>query len=264
MICGRDGTASRLHRQPRARRHHRYIHCERRARHGHGGRANQKRHCARPTEGQRHGYDLCRLRSSDGQRITAGSTVMMRTNTGRMPLMPCRTYSSGLPKLVAMALATFVLLASLYSVAADSAPQVVLNTSKAGPRSVEAQTESVILRDYKFAWASLEQALESNSTAPVNGLFVGTANAWLTSAVTGQKSTGLSSRYLNQSHKVEAVFYAPEGDMIELHDTANYDLQILDGGKSIHEEHVVLHYVVLMTPGADRWVVRQLQAVPRF
>ena len=112
--------------------------------------------------------------------------------------------------------------------------------------------------------ASLEQALESNSTAPVNGLFVGTANAWLTSAVTNQRNSGLSSRYLNQNHKVDAVFYAPEGDMIELHDTANYDLQIFDGGKSIHDEHVVVHYVVLMTPGADRWVVRQLQAVPQF
>jgi hypothetical protein len=181
-----------------------------------------------------------------------------------MPLMACSTGSSRPQKLVVTALTAFILLASLYSFAADSAPQVVLNTSKAGPRSVEAQTESVILRDYKFAWASLEQALESNSTAPVNGLFVGTAHAWLTSAVTNQRNSGLSSRYLNQNHKVEAVFYAPEGDLIELHDTANYDLQILDAGKNIHDEHVVVHYVVLMTPGADRWVVRQLQAVPQF
>jgi hypothetical protein len=52
--------------------------------------------------------------------------------------------------------------------------------------------------------------------------------------------------------------------MIELHDTADYDLQILDGGKAIHNEHVVVHYVILMTPGADRWVIRQLQSVPGF
>jgi 2-keto-3-deoxy-L-rhamnonate aldolase RhmA len=63
---------------------------------------------------------------------------------------------------------------------------------------------------------------------------------------------------------VDAVFYAPEGDVIELHDTAEYDYQILDGSKSIHSEHAVVHYVVLMTPGADRWVVRQLQAVQHF
>jgi hypothetical protein len=25
-----------------------------------------------------------------------------------------------------------------------------------------------------------------------------------------------------------------------------------------------VHYVVLMTPGADRWVIRQLQSVPEF
>jgi 2-keto-3-deoxy-L-rhamnonate aldolase RhmA len=106
--------------------------------------------------------------------------------------------------------------------------------------------------------------MESNSTAPLAGLFAGTANTWLADAVNGQRRSGISSRYLNQSHKVEAAFYAPEGDMIELHDTAEYDLQILDGDKTIHSEHAVVHYVVLMTPGADRWVVRQLQAVPAF
>jgi len=60
------------------------------------------------------------------------------------------------------------------------------------------------------------------------------------------------------------VFYAPEGDVMELHDTAEYQLQIRDGDTPIHDEHVTVRYVVLMTPGADRWVVRQLQAVPQF
>jgi hypothetical protein len=175
-----------------------------------------------------------------------------------------KSYYGRLPKVIAIALAAIALLLPQYSVCADPTPHVVLNTSKAGPRSVESQTESVILRDYKFAWASLEQAFESNSTSPMSGLFAGTAHAWVTNAVTGQRTSGLTSRYLNQNHRVEAVFYAPEGDMIELHDTADYDLQIFDGGKPIHDEHVVVHYVVLMTPGADRWVVRQLQSVPQF
>jgi hypothetical protein len=161
-------------------------------------------------------------------------------------------------------LIAFTVLSALASVAADTPPQVVLNTSKAAPRSVESLTERALLRDYKFAWVNLEQAMESNSTAPLAGLFAGTANTWLADAVNGQRRSGISSRYLNQSHKVEAAFYAPEGDMIELHDTAEYDLQILDGDKTIHSEHAVVHYVVLMTPGADRWVVRQLQAVPAF
>jgi hypothetical protein len=161
--------------------------------------------------------------------------------------------------------AVVVLIAMPHSLlAADVAPQVVLNTHQAGPRQVETLTERSILRDYRFAWVNLSQALESNSNGVLNGLFDGTASAWLNGAVDSQRRAGLTTRYLNQSHKVEAVFYAPEGDVMELHDTAEYDLEILDGSKTIHNEHVVVHYVVLMTPGADRWVVRQLQSVQQF
>jgi hypothetical protein len=164
----------------------------------------------------------------------------------------------------ALATAVTVIGISYSAVGADSTPQVVLNVSKAAPRSVESLTQRSILRDYRFAWVNLDQALESNSNAPLSGLFAGTASAWLNDAVNSQRRSGLSSRYLNQSHTLEAVFYAPEGDVIELHDTADYQLQVLDGSKAIHDEHVVVHYVVLMTPGADRWVIRQLQAVPEF
>jgi hypothetical protein len=160
-------------------------------------------------------------------------------------------------------LGVLAMLTPKYSAAADT-PQVILSTSKASPRAVESLTERSILRDYKFAWASLEEALESNSTDTLNGPFAGNASMWLNDAVNSQRRSGISSRYLNQSHKLEAVFYAPEGDVIELHDTAEYQLQILDGTKPIHDEHVVVHYVVLMTPAADRWVIRQLQAVPQF
>jgi hypothetical protein len=156
-------------------------------------------------------------------------------------------------------------LIALSAVAADSAaPQVSLNVSKATPRSVEELTEKSILRDYKFAWVNMSHALESNSAALLNGSFAGTAQDWLNNAISSQQHNGLTSRYLNQTHKVDAAFYSPEGDVIELHDTAGYDLAILDGSKSVHNEHVVLRYVVLMTPGADHWVVRQLQSVPQF
>jgi hypothetical protein len=148
--------------------------------------------------------------------------------------------------------------------AADVSPQVALNVTKAAPRTVEPLTQRALLRDYKFAWTNLAQALESNSTESLNGLFAGNANTWLKDKVSTQQQSGLSSRYSNQTHKVDAVFYAPEGDVIELHDTAEYDYQVLDGTKLVHSEHAVVHYVVLMTPGADRWVVRQLQAVQHF
>jgi hypothetical protein len=153
---------------------------------------------------------------------------------------------------------------SVNSYAADSSAQVQLNIAKAGPRAVESLTERGIARDYRFAWDSMAQALEFNTFDPLEGPFAGEAKTWLRETVARQQHSGLSQRYVNQNHQVEAVFYAPEGDVMELHDTAEYQLQISDGGKLIHEEHVVLRFVVLMTPAADRWVIRQLQAVPQF
>jgi hypothetical protein len=163
-----------------------------------------------------------------------------------------------------IAIGAFVLFISTQLFSAESSPQVTLNASNAGPRTVETLTQRAIARDYKFAWTNLNSALETNSADPINGLFAGTANARLIAAVKNQQRTGVTSRYVNQTHKVEAVFYAPEGDVIELHDTAEYDLEISDGDKTIHSEHAIVNYVVLMTPGADRWVIRQLQAVARF
>jgi len=152
----------------------------------------------------------------------------------------------------------------LCAVGADTPPQVELNTGKVGPRAVESLTERSVLNGYRLAWENLARALEANSVAPLNGSFVGTANSWLYDRVMAQRRSGLTSRYLNQHHKLDAIFYAPEGDVIELHDTADYDLQVLDGDKTVHDDHVVIHYVVLMTPGSDRWVIRQMQAVPQF
>jgi hypothetical protein len=157
-----------------------------------------------------------------------------------------------------------VLLSSSALFAADNSPQVTLAARKTSPRSVEALTQRAIVRDYKFAWTNLDAAMESNSAGLLNSLFGGSANDWVRGTVSSQQRNGMTSRYLNQRHKLEAVFYAPVGDVIELHDTAEYDFEIHDGDKTIHNEHAIVHYVVLMTPGADRWVIRQLQAVPRF
>ena len=162
------------------------------------------------------------------------------------------------------ALMVLLFAAALDSNAAESNVQVQLNTQKAGPREIEPLTARGILRDYRFAWTSMARALESNTLNPFEGPFSGDARQWLRQTVIGQQQSGLSRRYLDQTHQLEVVFYAPEGDVMELHDTAQYQLQIRDGDKTIHDEHVVVHYVVLMTPAADRWVIRQLQAVPQF
>jgi len=163
----------------------------------------------------------------------------------------------------ALILALF-LAPALYSYSADSAVKVQLNLKKAGPREVESLTEQGILRDYRLAWTSMAQALEFNTPDPLEGPFAGEAKQQLLQTVAQQQHSGLSQRYVNQNHRVEGVFYAPEGDVMELHDTAEYQLQVSDGGRIIHDENIVLHYVVLMTPGADRWVIRHLQAVQQF
>jgi hypothetical protein len=152
----------------------------------------------------------------------------------------------------------------LFAPRSNAAVNVDINVSHAGPRAVEPLLQHGILRDYRIAWISLAHALEFNAADALSGPFVSTARDSLMNSVSSQRRSGLSTRYLNQNHKVEAVYYAPEGDVIELHDAADYQLQILDGGKVIHDEHVVMHYVVLMTPAADHWVVRQLQAVSQF
>jgi hypothetical protein len=148
--------------------------------------------------------------------------------------------------------------------AADSGVEVQLDAKNAGPRPVESLTERGILRDYRFAWTSMTHALASNTVDPLAGAFSGEASRWLRQTIASQQKSGLSRRYLDQSHHLEVVFYAPEGDVMELHDTAQYESQIRDGDTTIHDEQVVVHYIVLMTPGADRWVIRQLQAVPQF
>jgi hypothetical protein len=153
---------------------------------------------------------------------------------------------------------------TLYSEAADTTVQVQLDTKQTEPRAMENLTERGILRDYRFAWISVAQGLESNSLAPLEGSFAGDAKQWLRETVLNQQHSGLGQRYAGQNHKLDVVFYAPEGDVMELHDTAEYQLQLLDGAKVIRDQHVIQHFVVLMTPGADHWVIRQLQAVPQF
>jgi hypothetical protein len=152
--------------------------------------------------------------------------------------------------------------------AADSSsnplPQIQLDARNAGPRTMETLTEQNISRQYASAWQNLAAAFAYNQPAPLGDYFIAAARKQLTQAVTDQQKAGLHSNYLNQRHKVNVVFYAPEGDVVEIHDTVQCDFEVFDGEKLIHKEPAVLRYVVLMTPSADRWLIRQLQAVSQF
>jgi hypothetical protein len=153
---------------------------------------------------------------------------------------------------------------SSHAPADGSSVNVVLDVGKARPRAVEDATRNRITADYRFAWTGIAQALEANTMGPLQGAIIGNAKTWLGESVTRQEQSGLSTLYTDQNHKVDVAFYAPEGDVIELYDTAEYRMQVLDGGKPIDDERIVQRYIVLMTPAADRWVIRELQAVSRF
>jgi hypothetical protein len=157
-----------------------------------------------------------------------------------------------------------IALGGIAQAAGPAISNVKLDTSMAKPRAIEDLTRNALARDYGNAWLSLTDASESGSSSALDAYFVGSARKDLGSAVESQKKQGLQSRFISQDHNLQAVFYAPEGDVVELHDTAHCEIQILDGKKVIDDREVVLHFVVLMTPAADRWVIRELQAVPMF
>lgn len=143
---------------------------------------------------------------------------------------------------------------------ADSNPSVHLNVANAAPREVEDSTQQSILRDYTAAWKGLSTALAHNTLEPLNENFAGFALNKLTERVKEQQQNGLTTRIIDHGHKVDAVFYSPDGSAIELKDTASLETQILDGGNIIHSDQAQVHYYAVLTGAADRWKVRVLES----
>ena len=91
-----------------------------------------------------------------------------------------------------------------------------------------------------------------------------TAQEKLVATIDGQRKNGLHQEIVDRGHTVDAVFYSPEGSAMELHDTAQVQLQLMDGTKVIHSEDATVRYVVLLTAAENSWKVRVLEAVPAF
>lgn len=163
-----------------------------------------------------------------------------------------------------LAAGCMILAALAYAADPPKSQSVRLDATKAGPRTMEDLTRSAVARDYSKGWEVLTEAFAAGSPAALDAYFVGTARKDLGASVESQNSLGLQSHYVSQQHDLKVVFYAPEGDVLELQDTAHVELQVSDGKKIIEDHPVILHYVVLMTPAADRWVIRQMQAVQQF
>lgn len=164
---------------------------------------------------------------------------------------------------LAVALAVFFACVCLHDVfAAKNVPRVQLNADNLGPREIEDLTSKSVPRDYALAWQTMEQALDENRPGLIDNYFTGQAKQDLGARVKSQMKAGMHTKYQDGGHKLQGIFYSPAGDVMELRDHARLDMQIFDGSKVIFEGPVNREYMVLMTPGSDRWLVRDIQALP--
>jgi hypothetical protein len=149
-------------------------------------------------------------------------------------------------------------------VLAASTAEVSLNVQNAAPRQVEDTTQKAVARDYATAWQAMAEALDRNQVNLLTTNFAGTALEKLTATIGEQSKTGLHQCFIDKGHKVEAIFYSPEGSAMELQDTLQLQIQLMDGDKVIRSEDATVHYIALLTAAENSWKVRVLQAVPSF
>ena len=145
---------------------------------------------------------------------------------------------------------------------AAGAPAVTLDVQNVTPRQVEDATEKAVARDYAAAWQAMADALNQNRPDLLGANFIGTADDKFTETIQQQRKAGLHRRYVDRGHRVQATFYSSEGSAMELHDTAQLQVQLLEGDKVVASQDVTAHYVVLMTAAENSWKVRVLQEVP--
>lgn len=145
---------------------------------------------------------------------------------------------------------------------ADSKPNVQLNADNVGPRELEDVTQKAVLRDYTLAWQALTNALANNTAAPLKDNFVGFALDKLTQRVKDQQAHDLRTKIIDHGHQVDAILYSRDGSAVQLRDTANLEIQVLDGGTVLHSEQAKVQYIAVMTGAADRWQVRVLENAP--
>jgi hypothetical protein len=153
-------------------------------------------------------------------------------------------------------------LATLFVWATDQPAVRVEPTDSVGPRVLEKQTETAVIRDYLQAWHSLSGALEQNRADLLNRDFVGTAKEKLADTIREQAKLGIQTRYRDGKHDIQLVFYSPEGLSIQLVDTVEYDVQLLEHEKLQTTQHVRARYVAVLTPTEVQWKVRVFQAEP--
>jgi hypothetical protein len=137
-----------------------------------------------------------------------------------------------------------------------------LDVSASAPRAVEERTSVAVERDYTQAWKSLVSALQTNRAELLEADFTGAAREHWQKAIVGQRENGLSRRIVDRGHSLHITFYSPDGSAMQGIDTADLEIQYLDGSNVLGAEHVTARYLVLLTPAEDSWKVRGMEELP--
>ncbi len=151
---------------------------------------------------------------------------------------------------------------AMFALGSDQPAVHVEPTDSVGPRTLEKQTETAVIRDYLQAWHSMSGALEQNRAELLDADFIGTAKEKLAGTIQEQAGLGIHTRYRDTSHDLQLVFYSPEGLSIQVIDTVEYDVEVVDHDKVQTTQHVRARYVAVLTPTEVRWKVRVFQAEP--
>ena len=155
----------------------------------------------------------------------------------------------------------FLFGACLASVA-QSGPQVRLDADGLAPRPIEDLTLTTITHNYALAWHQMETALESGQATAIGEQFTGFAKDRLAQRIAEQEKAGVHVHIVDHGHQLKAIFYSNDGAEMQLIDRAQLEVQTFDGSRLIDTQNTFHEYLVLMTPGADRWYVRDLEEVP--
>lgn len=140
-------------------------------------------------------------------------------------------------------------------------PQVRLDADGLAPRPIEELTGTRIARYYALAWHDLAGALETGRAEGLGDEFVGFAKNRVTQRIREQNQAGVHVRIVDHGHHLKALFYSTDGTAMQLLDRAQLEIQIFDGDKLLDTQNEPHEYMVLMTPGADRWYIRDLEEV---
>lgn len=164
-----------------------------------------------------------------------------------------------IPTIRRLLLVACALLLSL-PLAAQEASVQVLPPDLQGSRQLEPLTAAAVVRDYVQSWQAFRTAFDRNNPQLLDQDFVGVALTKLSGAVAEQNHLGLHTRYVDGSHRLQIVFYSPDGLSIQLVDQVEYDEQVMQGATVLATQPVQARYLVVLTPSQTRWLVRIFQA----